>query len=80
MTHFKLTSSISGRGKVAFETAEATDDGLIDDIRAEQQESAIDLHDTPDGDYLAAFWDNAVEEASHDPDWTFADDEDQALF
>ncbi len=82
MSHFSLIDNYKKHDhrKLAFAPANATDDGLADDIKAEQEEQAIDLRADPDGTGLADFWDRAVQDASQDPDWQFSDDEDEALY
>ncbi len=76
MSYFSGYTNAHHSHRLAFEPVNELADGLGDEIQAERQEAAISLEETPDADALVNFWNNAVTEARHDPEWSFSDDED----
>lgn len=55
---------------IHFQAPNPLDDGLGDDIQAEQQESeAITLEDHPDEEALAKYWQFVEEDIRKDPEW-----------
>ncbi|HRJ06614.1 MAG TPA: hypothetical protein PK096_03015 [Candidatus Saccharibacteria bacterium] len=61
--------------KLAFAKADPMDDGLADDIAAEQAEAErFELKEQLDG-RLADEWEEILKDARKDPDFTFVSDE-----
>lgn len=62
---------------IHFGTPNPLDDGLGDDIQAEQHETeAITLEEHPDEQSLEKYWQFVEEDISKDPEWfNFAGDE-----
>jgi hypothetical protein len=59
--------------KLAFKPIDPLDDGLRDDIEAEQRETeTIDLQERFDPDFEQK-WDEIVKDVEKDPDWFFDD-------
>ncbi len=67
--------SIFRRQKIQFKSQDPLDNGLRDDIVAEQRESDSFTLDDISGDELSEQWATIVKDAKKDPDWfTFSNE------
>ena len=72
---FKTNMSIFHRQKVKFSSQDPLDNGLGDDIVAEQRESDSFTLDDISGEELSEQWAVIVKDAKKDPDWfTFSNE------
>lgn len=67
--------SIFSRQKVQFTSKDPLDNGLSDEIAAEQNEEGAFTLDDISGDDLSEQWSKIVKDAKKDPDWfSFSND------
>lgn len=66
--------SIFNKNRIQFRQQDPLDNGLNDDIAAEQSEAESFLHDVS-GDDLTKHWNTIVKDIEKDPDWfSFSED------